>query len=48
MFVLSEATIRRYIHQFNEAGLPGLTLGQNPGQLQELTWTQEEWLDLLA
>jgi transposase len=48
MFDLSEATIRRYIHHFNETGLPGLSPGHSPGRPPELTWTQEEWLDLLA
>ena len=48
IFDLSEATIRRYIHHFNEAGLPGLSPGHSPGRPPELTWTQEEWLDLLA
>ena len=48
MFDLSEATIRRYIHHFNEAGLSGLSPGHSPGRPPELTWTQEEWHDLLA
>ena len=48
MFDLSEATIRRYIHHFNEAGLPGLSSGHSPGRPPEITWTQAEWLDVLA
>jgi transposase len=48
MFDLSEGTIRRYIHHFNEAGLPGLSPGYGQGRPPELTWTQSEWLDVLA
>jgi transposase len=48
MFDLCEGTIRRYIHHFNESGLPGLHPGYGQGRPPELTWSQEEWLDVLS
>ena len=48
MFDLSEASIRRYIHHFNEAGIAGLSPGYGQGRSPERTWTQSEWLDVLA
>jgi transposase len=48
MFDLCEGTIRRYIHHFNEAGLPGLQPGYGQGRPPELSWTKGEWLDVLA
>jgi len=48
MFDLSEATTRRYIRHFNEAGLPGPSSRHSLGRPLEITWTQAEWLDVLA
>jgi len=48
MFDLTAGTIRRYIHGFNEAGLGGLQPGYGQGRPLALTWTKEQWLDLLA
>lgn len=48
MFDLSAGTIRRYIHAFNEAGLAGLQPGYGQGRPLVLSWTKEQWLDLLA
>ena len=48
MFDLCAGTIRRYIHSFNEAGIAGLRPGYGTGRPQVLTWTQAEWLDVLA
>ena len=48
MFDLNAATIRRYIHAFNEAGLVGLQPDYGQGRQPELTLTKAQWLDLLA
>jgi len=48
MFDLNAGTIRRYIHVYNEAGLAGLRPGYGQGRPPVLTWTQAQWLDLLA
>jgi transposase len=48
MFDLSAGTIRRYLHDYNEAGLDGLRPGYGQGRPPTLTWTKTEWLDLLA
>lgn len=48
LFDLAAATIRRYIHAFNEAGLAGLQPGYGSGRPSALAWTKEAWLDLLA
>jgi transposase len=48
VFDLSEATIRSYIHRFNRAGIAGLRPDYGVGRPATLTWTQAEWLDVLA
>lgn len=48
LFDLAAATIRRYIHAFNAAGLAGLQPGYGPGRSSAVNWTAEVWLDLLA
>jgi transposase len=48
VFDLSEATIRSYIHRFNTAGMAGLRPEYGIGRPATLTWTQAEWLDVLA
>jgi transposase len=48
MFDLGAGTIRRYLHDYNEAGLDGLRPGYGQGRPPSLTWTKTKWLDLLA
>jgi transposase len=48
MFDLGAGAIRRYIHDYNEAGLDGLRPGYGQGRLPTLTWSKAEWLDLLS
>lgn len=48
MFDLSAGTIRRYIHRYNQAGLTGLRPEHGRGRPPLLTWSQAEWLDVLA
>jgi transposase len=48
MFDICAGTIRRYIHAYNEAGLADLHAGYGHGRSLKLTWTKEQWLDLLA
>ena len=48
MFDLCAATIRRYIHGFNEAGIAGLRPTYGQGRPPELVWTKTQWLDVLA
>lgn len=48
VFDLSEATIRSYIHRFNATGMTGLRPSYGIGRPAKLTWTQAEWLDVLA
>ena len=48
LFDISAGTIRRYIHAFNEAGLASLQPDYGQGRPLALTWTKEQWLDLLA
>lgn len=48
LFDLNEATIRSYIHRFNRGGLDGLRPEYGAGRPAILTWTQAEWLDVLA
>ena len=47
MFALSQATIRSYIHAYNENGLAGLRPYHSPGRAQSLKWSKAEWEDLL-
>ena len=46
MFDLCTATIRRYIHGFNEAGIAGLRPAYGQGRPPELDWTKAQWLDV--
>jgi transposase len=48
LFDLGEGTIRRYIHDYNEGGIIGLQPAYGQGRPLSLTWTKDEWLDLLA
>jgi transposase len=48
MFDLSAGTVRRYIHRYNTAGLTGLHSDYGRGRPAVLTWSQAEWLDVLA
>ena len=48
LFDLSAATIRRYIHCFNDAGLAGLRPAYGRGRPPLLNWTKDQWLDVLA
>lgn len=48
LFDLNEATIRSYIHRFNTAGITGLRPEYGQGRPLTLTWTQAQWLDVLA
>jgi transposase len=48
LFDLSQATIRSYIHRFQDAGLAGLRPTYGVGRPATLTWTQAQWLDVLA
>jgi transposase len=48
MFDLSAATIRRYIHCYNDAGLDGLQPAYGRGRPPLLNWTKDQWLDVLA
>lgn len=48
MLDISAGTIRRYIHAFNAAGLAGLEPDYGQGRPLGLTWTKEQWLNLLA
>lgn len=48
LFDLGAGAIRRYIHDYNEAGLDGLRPGYGQGRPPTLTWTKAQWLDLLS
>lgn len=48
MFDLAAGTIRRYIHAYNDAELEGLRPSYGQGRALAVTWTKEQWLDLLA
>src|SRR5688572_1159668 len=48
LFDLSEVTIRSYIHRFHRTGMAGLRPDYGAGRPAILTWTQAQWLDLLA
>ena len=48
LFDISAGTIRRYIHAYNEAGLAALQADYGQGRPLTVTWTKEQWLDLLA
>lgn len=48
MFDLSEATIRRYIHRYNNTGLASLQPVYGSDRPQLLNWTKALWLDVIA
>jgi transposase len=48
LFDLREATIRSYIHRFNCTGIAGLRPDYGVGRPARLTWSQAQWLDVLA
>jgi transposase len=48
MFDLSAATIRRYIHLYNDVGLAVLRPAYGRGRPPLLNWTQAQWQDVLA
>jgi transposase len=48
LFDLGAGAIRRYIHDYNEAGLDELRPAYGPGRPPTLAWTKSEWLDLLS
>ena len=47
-FDFNPATIRSYIHAFNQDGLNGLRPGYGQGRPLALDWTAEQWLDVLS
>lgn len=48
LFDLSPATVRRYLHTYNSAGLAGLRPGYGQGRPLSVNWTAEAWMDILA
>jgi transposase len=48
LFDLGEASVRRYIKQYNEGGLDNLQPGQSPGRNASIPLSQAEWEELLA
>jgi len=47
-FKLCEATIRNYIHSYNQDGLAGLAPGKSPGRPPKIGhWTKEQWNQVL-
>lgn len=48
MFDRHAGTIRRYVHNYNEAGLDGLRPGYGKGRPLSVEWTKAQWLVLLA
>ena len=43
-FKLCEATIRKYIHSYNEGGLDKLAPGKSPGRPPKIgNWTKKQW-----
>lgn len=47
-FDIGEASVRRYIQQYNEGGLAGLEPGKSPGRSVSIPLTKAEWEELLA
>jgi transposase len=47
IFDLSAATVRNCIKRYNDAGLSGLAPDYHSGRAATLTWSKEEWLNLL-
>ena len=48
MFDLTEATIRSYVHRFNDAGLVGLKPEYGKGRPAMVNLTKSQWLDVLS
>lgn len=48
IFDMTEATVRRYIKQYNEGGLANLRPGKSPGREASIPLSKAEWEDLLA
>ena len=48
LFDLGEASVRRYIKQYNEGGLDNLRPGKSSGRQASIPLSKEEWEDLLA
>ena len=48
LFDLSEATVRDYIHRYNQGGLAGLQPDYGRGRPPTIEWTAAQWLDVLA
>jgi transposase len=48
LFILSQPTIRSYIHRFNQGGVSGLRPDYGQGRHLSLDWTREQWLELLG
>ena len=47
-FKLCEATIRNYIHSYNDGGLDKLALGKSPGRPPKIgNWTKKQWDEVL-
>ena len=47
-FKLCEATIRNYIHSYNEGGLDRLAPGKSPGRPPKIgNWTKKQWDEVL-
>ena len=47
-FDIAEASVRRYIKQYNEGGLANLQPGKSSGRSASITLTKTEWEELLA
>ena len=47
MFDLHPGTIRDYIHRYNHGGLAELSPGYGQGRRKTLSWSKEQWLELL-
>lgn len=49
MFKLSEATIRRYIHAYNQEGISRLKANKSKGRPSKIShWTKDDWDKILA
>ena len=47
MFDLSQATVRIYLNRYNDDGLKGLAPDYRAGRTTTLSWTKEQWLNVL-
>lgn len=48
MLQIHQATVRRYIHEFNQYEFASFEPSTYSGRPPKLTWTKEQWEDLLA